>query len=92
MLPAIREIFRENGLPGFFSGLVPRVLGEIASLIMASFLTYTINKYVIEDRELRMYSATSMTVSIYANMYHFVNLYYVLHKIRENKVKTFTKN
>ncbi|KAJ9574673.1 hypothetical protein L9F63_008205, partial [Diploptera punctata] len=71
LFSSIREIYNENGLPGFFSGLVPRVLGEVISLIMASSLTYTVNRYIIEDRELRTYSAASMTFIVGAITYPF---------------------
>lgn len=60
---SIIEIYRENGISGYFAGLVPRLLGNIASLVIASSATYAINKYIIQDREMRAYTAASMTVS-----------------------------
>ncbi|PSN43983.1 hypothetical protein C0J52_17103 [Blattella germanica] len=68
---SIREIYNENGVTGFFSGLVPRILGEIASLIIGSSLTYIINTYIVDDKELKTYSAASMTFIAGAITYPF---------------------
>ncbi|KDR14212.1 mitochondrial carrier homolog 2-like [Zootermopsis nevadensis] len=57
---SIKEIFHENGILGFFSGLVPRIVGEILSLIIASSLTFVINYYFLEDEELKTYTSASM--------------------------------
>lgn len=64
VLGSVREIYRENGVGGFFSGLIPRVLGDVISLCLASSLTYAVNTYVLEDKELQMYTSVSMSVSI----------------------------
>ncbi|XP_044732708.1 mitochondrial carrier homolog 2-like [Chrysoperla carnea] len=58
---SVREIYRENGLSGFFSGLIPRVLGDIISLCLASSLIYCVNTYLLEDKELQMYTSVSMS-------------------------------
>ena len=42
----IVTIFRENGILGFWSGLMPRVLGEAIQIGITAGLTYAINKYV----------------------------------------------
>ena len=42
----IATIFRENGILGFWSGLMPRVLGEAIQIGITAGLTYAINKYV----------------------------------------------
>uniref|UniRef100_A0A6P7H1S6 Mitochondrial carrier homolog 2-like isoform X1 n=1 Tax=Diabrotica virgifera virgifera TaxID=50390 RepID=A0A6P7H1S6_DIAVI len=63
ILSSLREVYRENGLVGFFSGLVPRLVGDIISLLLVSSLTYAINNYVIEEKELGIYTGSIMSVS-----------------------------
>ncbi|XP_057664170.1 mitochondrial carrier homolog 2-like [Diorhabda carinulata] len=58
---SVQEIYRENGLLGFFSGLIPRLIGDILSVLLASGLTYIINRYVIDEKELKVYTSPTMT-------------------------------
>jgi carrier protein len=60
---SIKEIFHENGILGFFNGVVPRMLGEVASIFIASSLTFVVNCYLVDDQELKKFSAAFMTVS-----------------------------
>jgi carrier protein len=60
---SIKEIFHENGILGFFSGVVPRILGEVASLFIASSLTFVVNSYLGDDQELKKFSGGFMIVS-----------------------------
>lgn len=60
---SVKEIYYQNGVLGFFSGLVPRLLGDIISLCLASSLTYAINHYLIEEKELKVYTSATMSVS-----------------------------
>ncbi|XP_012257319.2 mitochondrial carrier homolog 2-like isoform X2 [Athalia rosae] len=69
---SVVEIYRENGISGYFAGLVPRLLGNIASLIIASTATYAINKYIVYDREMRSYTAATMTFLASAVTYPFL--------------------
>lgn len=59
----MKEIYTQNGILGFFNGLIPRLLGDICSLLLASSLTYAINHYIVEERELKVYTSATMTVS-----------------------------
>lgn len=61
---SIVEIYKQNGLLGFLSGLVPRILGDVISLLLASALTYVVNNFIFEEKELQMYSSATMSVSI----------------------------
>lgn len=72
LLGSVVEIYRENGITGYFAGLVPRLIGNIASLVIASTATYAINKYIIQDREMRNYTAASMTFLASAITYPFL--------------------
>ncbi|CAG9763287.1 unnamed protein product [Ceutorhynchus assimilis] len=68
---SIKEIYQQNGVLGFFSGLVPRVLGDILAIILAGGLTYTVNRYLVEDKEFKVFTAASMNFIATAVMYPF---------------------
>ncbi|XP_074854257.1 mitochondrial carrier homolog 2 isoform X2 [Carettochelys insculpta] len=42
-------IYREEGILGFFAGLVPRLLGDVLSLWLCNLLAYLINTYALEN-------------------------------------------
>ncbi|NXK56786.1 MTCH2 protein, partial [Chauna torquata] len=48
-LSAFTTIYREEGILGFFSGLIPRLLGDILSLWLCNMLAYLINTYALEN-------------------------------------------
>lgn len=59
---SVVEVYKQNGILGFFSGLVPRVIGDIIFLLLASTATYAINTYVFEEKEFQMYTSATMSV------------------------------
>ncbi|XP_037547289.1 mitochondrial carrier homolog 2 [Nematolebias whitei] len=42
-------VYREEGILGFFAGLIPRLLSDILSLWICNLLAHCINTYVIDD-------------------------------------------
>ncbi|XP_063239461.1 mitochondrial carrier homolog 2-like [Bacillus rossius redtenbacheri] len=52
---SIGEIYREEGIMGFFKGLVPRLLGELIALIISSTFTHFVNNLLVKDREFQSY-------------------------------------
>ncbi|RNA18405.1 mitochondrial carrier -like protein [Brachionus plicatilis] len=48
----IAEIYRGEGIQGFFSGLIPRILFEASTIALTSSLAYLIKNYVYEDKEI----------------------------------------
>ncbi|XP_043248440.1 mitochondrial carrier homolog 2-like [Colletes gigas] len=40
------EVYRENGVMGYFAGLVPRLIGNTIVLVMVSSSTYVVKKYM----------------------------------------------
>jgi len=50
------SILNENGILGFWSGLVPRVLGEVGILGLTASLTFLVNTYLLEDKEMAQYT------------------------------------
>lgn len=61
----IVEVYRQNGLMGFWSGLIPRALGEIFTVAITASVTYFVNKYVVDDNKLQSY--TSHVASFFAS-------------------------
>lgn len=47
------EVYKENGIMGYYAGLMPRLIGNAAVLILVSSSTYAIDKYIISDREFK---------------------------------------
>ena len=59
---SMKEIYQEEGILGFFSGIVPHLIGELLSLTVFRTLTYLINTYIIDHEliqlaEMRNYSS-----------------------------------
>ncbi|KAF4111008.1 mitochondrial carrier homolog 2 isoform X1 [Onychostoma macrolepis] len=46
---SIVTIYREDGILGFFAGLIPRLLGDVLSLWICNMLAHFINTYAIDD-------------------------------------------
>lgn len=58
-------IYREQGVKGFFSGLIPRLLCDMAALWLGKTLAHVINNYLVEDKDLKQYVSASMSVSFF---------------------------
>uniref|UniRef100_A0A3B3ZFD5 Uncharacterized protein n=1 Tax=Periophthalmus magnuspinnatus TaxID=409849 RepID=A0A3B3ZFD5_9GOBI len=46
---SVITIYREEGILGFFAGLIPRLLGDVLSLWICNMLAHFINTYAIDD-------------------------------------------
>ncbi|XP_034039592.1 mitochondrial carrier homolog 2 [Thalassophryne amazonica] len=46
---SIVTIYREEGILGFFAGLIPRLLADVLSLWICNLLAHFINRYAIDD-------------------------------------------
>ncbi|XP_073515084.1 mitochondrial carrier homolog 2 isoform X2 [Phyllobates terribilis] len=56
---SIVTIYREEGVLGFFAGLIPRLLGDVLSLWICNMVAFLINKYTLENQavgEMKSYS------------------------------------
>lgn len=71
IIGSIMEVYKTNGIAGFFSGLVPRMIGELFSLFLASTLVYLVNSYLVKDQELQKYSDALMNYFASAVTYPF---------------------
>lgn len=72
---SIREIWTQEGLFGFFTGFVPRLLCDLGCLIISSSATYLASKYLIREAEGRVYfsSISQFVVSSMFYPYHVVS-------------------
>lgn len=57
------EIYKENGILGYYAGLIPRVIGSAAVIVLTGISTYAINNYVIQEPAMKPYTASTMKVS-----------------------------
>lgn len=64
---AVGIIYKEQGVKGFFCGLIPRLLCDITALWLGKTLAHIINNYLLEDRDLKQYVSASMNVSIHTS-------------------------
>uniref|UniRef100_A0A672F9Y4 Mitochondrial carrier homolog 2 n=1 Tax=Salarias fasciatus TaxID=181472 RepID=A0A672F9Y4_SALFA len=46
---SIVTVYREEGILGFFAGLIPRLLGDVLALWICNMLAHAINTYAIDD-------------------------------------------
>lgn len=54
---SIKEIYKTEGVLGFFSGLVPKLLCDVVCLVLTSTTVFVLNKYLIKDKIGRQYNA-----------------------------------
>lgn len=61
---SIIQIYKDEGIFGFFSGIAPRLLCDLACVFLASTATYLVGKHYIKDKEGRQYFGSFSTVKI----------------------------
>lgn len=66
------EIYRENGILGYYAGLIPRIIGSAAVIILAGASTYAIDNYVIQEPTMKPYTASTMKFLATTVMYPFL--------------------
>lgn len=59
---SIAQIYKDEGISGFFSGLVARMLFDISCVVVASTATYLIGKHFIREKEGRAYFGSFSSV------------------------------
>ncbi|KAB7501551.1 Mitochondrial carrier-like protein 2 [Armadillidium nasatum] len=69
IISSITVIYKEEGIKGYFSGLVPRLLCDIGALWLANSFIHIINNFVVEDKDIKSYIAASMRFMASAIMY-----------------------
>ncbi|XP_043818777.1 mitochondrial carrier homolog 1 isoform X2 [Dromiciops gliroides] len=71
VLSSIGKIFREEGLLGFFVGLIPHLLGDVVFLWGCNLLAHFINAYLVDDsfsQALAVRSYTKFVMGIAVSM------------------------
>lgn len=61
LVGAIVSIYKEDGILGFFHGIVPKLLGDLTCVAVTGVLAYYANKYFVKSKELRTYTVPILT-------------------------------
>jgi len=61
MFSTIGSIYRDNGVTGFFNGIVPKLIGDLSCISVSVLLAYFVNKYVVTTKECRGYTLPVLT-------------------------------
>lgn len=67
ILGSIVEIYKHEGIFGFFSGVIPKLLCDLACVTLTSTTVFLVNKYLIRDRDTRQYCA-SFTQFVFSSL------------------------
>ncbi|GBP37822.1 Mitochondrial carrier homolog 2 [Eumeta japonica] len=57
LISAIVSVYKDDGILGFFHGIIPKLLGDMTCVAVTHFLAYYVNKYLVKKKELRYYTA-----------------------------------
>lgn len=61
LLSAIVSVYRDDGILGFFHGIVPKLLGDLTCVAVTGVLAYYVNKYLVKTKDLRYYTVPLLT-------------------------------
>ena len=56
IINGVQSIFQENGILGFWAGFVPRALGELGILGLTAGLTFAVNNYLVDEKDMKSYT------------------------------------
>lgn len=59
---SISQIYKDEGILGFFSGLIPRLIFDVTCVIVASTATYLVGRHFIREKEGRAYFGSLSSV------------------------------
>ena len=48
-----------------FRGIIPRLIGEVFTIWLSNFIAHLVNKYLIESKEMKSYTAAATGVSVH---------------------------
>lgn len=65
ILGSVVQIYKDEGILGFFSGLIPRLLFDVTCVVFASTATYLIGRHFIREKEGRQYLGSLSSVRLY---------------------------
>lgn len=61
-LGSVMQIYKDEGLLGFFSGIIPRLLFDVTCVVIASTATYLVGRHFIREKEGRAYFGSLSSV------------------------------
>uniref|UniRef100_A0A182J251 Mitochondrial carrier n=1 Tax=Anopheles atroparvus TaxID=41427 RepID=A0A182J251_ANOAO len=72
---SVKEVWKTEGITGFFSGIVPRLMVELGCIAMTSTITYLFSRYVGQNRTIRsnVNTIAHFTVASWLYPYHVVS-------------------
>jgi len=65
MFDAIRIIYAEDGLAGFFKGLIPRVIADVVFISISATLVYAFTSYFGRKQPIESLTVMASNVSIF---------------------------
>ncbi|XP_075158029.1 mitochondrial carrier homolog 2-like [Haematobia irritans] len=57
ILGSIAEIYKHEGISGFFSGILPKILYEVSCVVLTSPTVFLLSKYLIKDKLIIKFAA-----------------------------------
>lgn len=77
---SIVQIYKDEGILGFFSGTIPRLLFDVTCVVIASTATYMVGRHFIREKEGRAYFASLSSVRpVYVSRIHRLNFFLLVH-------------
>lgn len=70
---SIIQIYKDEGIWGFFSGLIPRLVFDLSCVIVASTATYVVGRHFIREKEGRAYFG-SLSSFICSSIFYPLNV------------------
>ncbi|XP_028171917.1 mitochondrial carrier homolog 2-like [Ostrinia nubilalis] len=61
LIGAIVSIYRDDGIRGFFHGIIPKLLGDLTCVAATAVMAYYVNKYLVKTKDLRYYTVPLLT-------------------------------
>lgn len=64
ILGSVVQIYKDEGILGFFSGLIPRIMFDVTCVVVASTATYLVGRHFIREKEGRAYFGSLSSVRL----------------------------
>lgn len=73
IIGSVIQIYKDEGIWGFFSGLIPRLIFDLSCVVVASTATYIVGRHIIREKEGRMYFG-SLSSFVCSSMFYPMNV------------------